>query len=344
MAATMRAAQLVGPGRALELTEVPRPVASPGEALVRVAACGFCHTDLHYLDHGVLTAKPPPVTLGHEISGTVEAVGTPLEEDRIGQRVLVPAVLPCGRCGFCRSGRENICPDLRMLGNHLDGGFAEFVRVPVRDLVPLPPEIDLERGAVIADALTTPYHAVVHRARVRSGEWVAVVGCGGVGINAVQFAAAAGANVLAVDLRAERLETARRLGAVETVDPAGVEDLGREVRRRTGGGVDVALEAVGTPKTVLAALSTLRRGGRLCVLGYSDLTVALPLNRLMFFEYEIVGSLGCRPVDYPRVIELVRRGRVQVDPVVTMRRPLAEVNAAADDLRQGRGLRTIIVP
>jgi len=328
MAATMRAAQLVGPGRALELTEVPRPVASPGEALVRVAACGFCHTDLHYLDHGVLTAKPPPVTLGHEISGTVEAVGTPLEEDRIGQRVLVPAVLPCGRCGFCRSGRENICPDLRMLGNHLDGGFAEFVRVPVRDLVPLPPEIDLERGAVIADALTTPYHAVVHRARVRSGEWVAVVGCGGVGINAVQFAAAAGANVLAVDLRAERLETARRLGAVETVDPAGVEDLGREVRRRTGGGVDVALEAVGTPKTVLAALSTLRRGGRLCVLGYSDLTVALPLNRLMFFEYEIVGSLG----------------RVQVDPVVTMRRPLAEVNAAADDLRQGRGLRTIIVP
>lgn len=344
MAATMRAAVFLGPGRPMEVVDVPRPDPAAGEARVRVAACGFCHTDLHYLDHGVGTAKPPPLILGHEISGTVEAVGAPRDAGRVGERVLAPAVLPCGACGYCRSGRENICPDLRMLGNHVDGGFAEYVIVPVRDLVRLPPGIDLRKGAVIADALTTPYHAVVHRARVRSGEWVAVVGCGGVGINAVQFAVAAGANVLAVDLRPEKLEVARRLGAAETLDPTGVADVGREVRRRTGGGADVALEAVGSPTTVLTALATLRRGGRLCVVGYSDASVALPLHRLMFFEYEIVGSLGCRPVDYPRVVEMVERGRVSLDAVVTGERGLDRIAEAAEELRQGRGLRTIIVP
>jgi alcohol dehydrogenase, propanol-preferring len=344
MGAAMRAAVFVGPGRPLEVRDVPRPEPLPGEALVRVAACGFCHTDLHYLDHGVPTAKPPPLVLGHEISGTVSEVGTPDDAAHVGRRILVPAVLPCGRCGYCRSGRENICPDLRMLGNHVDGGFAEYVRVPVRDLVPLPEGIDLARAAVIADALTTPYHAVVHRAKVRSGEWVAVVGCGGVGINAVQFAAAAGANVLAVDLRPEKLEVAHRLGAAEVLNPSEHPDVGREVRRRTGGGADVALEAVGTPATVLSALSMLRRGGRLCVVGYSDASVALPLHRLMFFEYTIVGSLGCRPVDYPRVVEMVRRGKIDLDAVVTGTLPLGRIGEAAENLRQGVGFRTLVTP
>ena len=344
MAASMRAAIFHGPGRPLVVEDRPVPVPRPGEARVRVAACGFCHTDLHYLDHGVPTAKRPPVVLGHEISGTVDDVGSPEDAERRGERVLVPAVLPCGNCSYCRSGRENICPELRMLGNHIDGGFAEYVVVPIRDLVHLPDEIDLRRGAVIADALTTPYHAVVHRARVRSGEWVAVLGCGGVGINAVQFAKAAGANVLAIDLRPEKLELARRLGAAEVLDPAGVADVGREVRRRVPGGVDVALEAVGTPATFLQALATLRRGGRLCVIGYSDASAPLPLNRLMFHEFEIVGSLGCRPVDYPKVVEMVRRGTVQLDAVVSGSRPLERITEAADELRGGRGLRTVVVP
>jgi len=171
-----------------------------------------------------------------------------------------------------------------------------------------------------------------------------VVGCGGVGINAVQFAAAAGANVIAVDLRAEKREAARRLGACEALDPAEHPDLGREVRKRSGGGADVALEVVGKPETVSLALSTLRRGGRLCVVGYSDSVAPIPLNRLMFFEYEIVGSLGCRPVDYPRVIEMVRAGKVNLDAVVTATLPLERIGEAAEDLRNGRGFRTLIVP
>lgn len=340
----MRAAVFHGSGRPLVLEEVPRPSPGPGDALVKVAACGFCHTDLHYLDHGVPTGKSPPLILGHEIAGVVEELGPGSAARSAGDRVLVPAVLPCGSCEYCRSGRENICPHLQMPGNHIDGGFAEYVRVPARDLVPLPADLDLARSAVIADALTTPYHAVVHRARVRSGDWVVVVGCGGVGINAVQFAVAAGGNVIAVDLRAEKRETARRLGACETLDPTEYPDLGREVRKRSGGGADVALEVVGTPETVTLALSTLRRGGRLCVVGYSDSVVPIPLHRLMFFEYAIVGSLGCRPVDYPRVIEMVRKGKVSLDAVITGTLPLDRIEEAAEDLRNAKGLRTLIVP
>lgn len=344
MPSTMRAAVFRRSGLPLTVEDVPRPVRAAGEVLVRVAACGFCHTDLHYLDHGVAPAKAPPLVLGHEISGIVAEVGDGDSVVHVGDRVLVPAILPCGSCGVCRSGRENICPSLRMPGNHFDGGFAEYVAVPSRALVPLPPEIDLQKGAVIADALTTPYHAVVHRAKVRAGEWVAVVGCGGVGINAVQFAAAAGAIVLAVDVKAEKLELARRLGASEVLNPSEFPDLGKEVRRRTGGGVDVAIEVVGKPETVELALSTLRRGGRLCVVGYSSSTMPLPLNRLMFFEYEITGSLGCRPVDYPRVVEMVRRGLVRLEPVITGSVPLDRVNEAAEDLRRGTGFRTLVVP
>lgn len=340
----MRAAIFQGSGRPLVVGEVPRPVPGPDDALVKVAACGFCHTDLHYLDHAVPTAKGPPLILGHEISGVVEELGPGSSVRSIGDRVLVPSVLPCRNCEYCRSGRGNICPYLQMPGNHIDGGFAEYVRVPARDLVPLPSDLNLAASAVIADALTTPYHAVVRRARVQSGDWVVVVGCGGVGINAVQFAAAVGASVIAVDLRAEKREAALRLGACEALDPREWPDLGREVRKRSEGGADVALEVVGTPETVTLALSTLRRGGRLCVVGYSDSVVPIPLNRLMFFEYEIVGSLGCRPVDYPRVIEMVRKGMVSLDAVVTATLPLDRIGEAAEDLRAGKGLRTLIVP
>lgn len=340
----MRAAVLeVGQPR-LRVGEWPRPVAGPGEVVVEVAGCGFCHTDLHYLDHGVATAKKPPLVLGHEISGRVAEVGVGVDAGRIGARVLLPAVLPCGRCAFCRSGRGNICPEMGMFGNHRDGGFAEFVTAPAEWLVDLPESIDLVRGAVIADALSTPYHAIVHRAAVREGEWVVVIGCGGVGINAVQFAHLAGAHVLAVDLSEAKLGVARRLGADETLNPSNSADFGRAVRSLVPGGADVVVEAVGSPRTIEMAFAALRRGGRVCLIGYSDRPAEIPVHKVMFLEYSLVGSLGCRPVDYPRIVDLVRRGRVQLDPVVTGTVPLDRIEEAADALRRGEGLRTVVVP
>src|SRR6266545_3910311 len=169
LSTTMLAAVFSGPGRALEMMTIARPDPGPGEVLVRVSACGLCHSDLHYLDHGVPTFKTPPLVLGHEISGTVLRVGAGVDAAIVGTSVLLAPVTTCGVCVACRTGRENICASQRMLGNSVDGGFAEFVTAPARDAFPIPPEVPVEEACIIADALTTAFHAVTRRARHRGG-------------------------------------------------------------------------------------------------------------------------------------------------------------------------------
>jgi 6-hydroxycyclohex-1-ene-1-carbonyl-CoA dehydrogenase len=340
----MRAAVFEGPGRPLVLTEVPTPAVGPDEILVRVAACGICHTDLHYIDHNVPTFKAPPLILGHETSGTVAAVGAEVEGFRPGDRVLLPAVLTCGRCAQCRRGRENICERMVMFGNHVDGAFAEFVAAPAKDVFPVPEEIPLDEAAIIADAMSTPFHAVTVRGRVRPGDWVVVYGCGGVGLNLVQIAAAACARVIAVDLVEEKLALAASLGAQETINARALAQPSKVVKQLTDGGADIAFEAVGVPGTVATAFDSLRRGGRLVLVGYSQTPAELNAAKTMFFEMEIVGSLGCRPVDYPRLIALVSAGRLQLTPLISHRLPLAEINQGLDLLRQGRSVRSIVLP
>jgi alcohol dehydrogenase, propanol-preferring len=339
----MRAAVFFEPSAPLHVTDWPDPELDPGEVLVRVAACGLCHTDLHYIDHGVKTGKRPPLILGHEATGTIVAVGRDAGPLETGARVLLPAVLPCGRCSLCRAGRENICEHLRMFGNDIDGAFAEYVKAPAKDVFVLPDEIPLVEGCIIADAVTTPYHAVTRRAEVRPGDAVVVYGCGGVGLNVVQFARLAGGTVIAVDTSDEKLEYARRLGASVALNPQQAPGGVAKAVRKLTGGADIAIEAIGNPVTMQEAFATLRSGGRLVVVGYSDHDVGLGAGRLMYREMEVRGSLGCRPVDYPRVIELVRQGRVQVAPLVTARFSLEEINAGLDTLRAGRGIRSIVV-
>ena len=251
----MKAAVFVGPHQPLLVQDLPTPAPAVGEILVRVAACGVCHTDLHYIDHGTPTFTPPPLILGHEISGTVEALGDGVAGWKVGDRVLLPAVYGCGQCRMCREGRENICENMVMFCNHVDGGYAEYVLAPAKAAIPLPEGIPLIEGAIIADATTTPYHAVVRRGRVQAGDAVAVFGCGGIGLNLVQIAAAVGAQVIAVDLLDHKLEMARTLGAAATLNPNVVDRVDKEVRRLTAGGVDVAFEAIGNPATQEQALA-----------------------------------------------------------------------------------------
>ncbi len=340
----MKAAVLRSANGALEVMEVPTPSPGPGEVLVRVVGCGMCHTDLHYLDHGVKTFKEPPIILGHEAAGTVEKLGDGSADVAEGDRVLIPAVLSCGTCRYCRRGRENICDNLVMLGNNMDGAYAEFVVVPASQLISVPASIPLERASIIADAVSTPYHAVKHRGRVQAGDIVAVVGCGGVGLNVVQCATLAGARVIAIDVSEQRLDIARTLGAVETVNPNEVERIDKHVRKLTDGGVDVAFEAIGNPKTMRAAYSLLRRGGRLCVIGYSADEVTLSAAKLMYFELEVVGSLGCGAGEYPEIIGLVEAGRLRLDMIVSGCIPLDDINDGFDRLRRGEGVRWVVTP
>lgn len=340
----MRAAVFHGPGTGLKIEDIPTPEAGDGQVLVKVAACGACHTDLHYIEHGVPTFKKPPIVLGHEASGTVAALGAGVAHLKEGQHVLIPAVLTCGHCPMCRMGRENICRNMTMLGNHLDGAYAQFVVVPAKDVLDLPESIPLPEASIIADALSTPFHAVRNRARVRPGETVVVFGCGGVGINAVQLASVAGASVIAVDLAERKLEWAREFGAVETINASRVERVSKEVKRLTGGGADVVMEVIGNPRTIEEALDCVRIGGRVCVVGFASEPSSIVAGKIMFKEIEVVGSLGCRPVDYVPLIRMVERGRIDVKRLVTHRFSLDEIERAFEVMKEGVSLRSIVVP
>lgn len=340
----MKAAIFRGAHQPLELEEVPTPAPERGEVLVKVAACGVCHTDLHFIDHGVPTFKKPPLILGHEISGTVAGLGASADGWKEGDRVLLPAVYGCGRCRMCRLGRENVCENLVFFGSSVDGGYAEYVLAPAQALLALPAEIPLIEGAIIADATTTPFHAVVNRGRVQAGDVVVVIGCGGIGLNCVQIAAAVGAQVIAVDIADHKLEWARKLGARVTLNPRAVERPDKELRALTGGGADVAFECIGNPATQEQAFNAVRAGGRFVVVGSSDKPLALNIGKVMFREIEIIGSLGCRTVDYPRVLALAAQGKIKVAELVTARFALDDINAAFDTLRRGEGIRSVIVP
>ena len=342
----MKAAVYYGSNQPLKIEEVPVPEIGADEVLVKVAACGICHTDLHYLDHGVPTFKKPPMILGHEPSGHIAGCGANVKNVKEGDRVLLPAVYACGTCSFCRTGRENICNTMIMFGNNVDGAYAEYVKAPAKDVFILPKEIPLEEGSIIADAVSTPYHAVKNRAEVKPGDTVVVYGCGGVGVNVVQVAAACGATVIAVDISEAKLEWARKMGASYTINPSKEENAGKTIRKLTDGGADIAIEAIGNPKTIEAAFGTLRKGGRLVVIGYTNEAITLPASKIMYFEMEVRGSLGCRPVDYPRLIEMVRIGKIRVKELVTHRFPLDEIEKAFDLLRSHdeTALRSIVLP
>jgi len=340
----MRAAIFHGAHQPLTVEEAPTPTPQAGEILVKVAACGVCHTDLHYIDHDVPTFKKPPMILGHETSGTVAAISAGVTQWKEGDRLLLPAVYGCGYCRMCRTGRENICENMVMFGSHVDGAYAEYLVSPAKAAIPLPPEIPLVEGAIIADATTTPFHAVVNRGRVQPGDSVVVIGCGGIGLNCVQIAAAVGGQVIAVDIADHKLEWARKLGAKATVNPKAVERPDKELRKLTGGGADVAFECIGNPMTQEQALGCVRTGGRFVVVGSSDKPMSLNTGRVMFRELEIIGSLGCRGVDYPRVLDLVQQGKIKVAELVTAKFPLDQINEAFDTLRRGEGIRSVIVP
>ena len=340
----MKAAVLHGDGAGLKIEDVPVPTITDDQILVKVAACGVCHTDLHYIEHGVPTFKKPPVVLGHEASGVVEEAGAAVGNVKKGDPVLIPAVLTCGACVFCRMGRENICKGMKMLGNHLDGAYAEYVAVPAKDVLKLPDSIPLQEASIIADAISTPYHAVKNRAQVRPGDTVVIFGCGGVGINAVQLASVAGGYVIAVDINDRKLEWATEFGAAKTINASKVERVSKEVKKLTGGGADIAMEVIGNPRTIEEAFECVRIGGRLCVVGYTHEAISIIAGKIMFKEIEVVGSLGCRPLDYVPLIRMVEQGRIELKRLVTHRFPLEELDKAFEVMKEGASLRSIVIP
>jgi Zn-dependent alcohol dehydrogenase len=317
--------------------------------LVRVAGCGLCHTDLHYIDHGVKTFKPPPLILGHEAAGVVAELGPGVTGRAVGDRVLIPSVLGCGQCDYCRQGRENLCSQMVMLGNNIDGAYAELVVVPAKDLLLVPEELPLERACVIADALSTPFHAVRRRAKVRLGESVVVVGCGGVGLNVVQGAKLAGAKtIIACDLLDNKLEYAREFGATHTIN-ATSQNVVEQVRALTGGrGADYAFDAIGGEATTLQIIDAIRPGGTAVIVGMAAMNVRAPITPYMMAlqEKTLRGTMygSVRPnIDFPRLVDLYLDGRLKIDQLVSRTYKLAEINEGFAALRSGQVARGVVV-
>ena len=335
----MKAAIFKESNKQLYIEEIPVPEINTGEILIKVVACGVCHTDLHYIDHGVPTFKMPPLVLGHEASGIVEIGGAIFSK---GQRVLIPAVLTCGKCKACLEGRENVCKNMIMPGNSIDGAFAQYIKVPEKDIILMPDEITLEEGCIIADAISTPYHAVVNRAKVKLSERVLVMGCGGVGINVVQIAVLQGTEVIACDIDDNKLEIALELGAKHAFNPE--KTSVKDFLKQNGGFVDVAFEVIGKPETIESAYKSLGLTGRLCVIGYTNQNISINPAKIMFYEQEIIGSVGCRPTDYYKILDLIKEGKIRLDKLIANKYELVDINKALDELRATQVLRNIILP
>ncbi len=329
-----------------------------GEVLIEVAGCGVCHTDLGFYYDGVPTRHALPLCLGHEISGKVIATGAGAEtwRDRL---VIVPAVLPCGECIACKAGRGSICPKQIFPGNDVHGGFASHVRVPARGLCPVPDlglaarnPLGLEPWmlAVIADAVTTPYQAIL-RSGLARGDLAVFVGAGGVGGFGVQIAHALGAQVVALDVSQERLTLAGEHGAALTLRPDQLEfkDLRKQLKafaQQQGipGFRWRIFETSGTPRGQETAFGLLEHGAYLSVVGFTPEKVTLRLSNLMAFDATVQGNWGCLPEHYPAVLDLVLAGKVAIEPFIT-RRPLASINEVFGDLHARKiNQRVVLVP
>ena len=317
VSATMRAAVLDAPGQPLRVETIPRPEPRDGEVLVRVHGCGVCHTDLHVMKGEV--PFPTPCVLGHEIAGVVEEVGSGVRACAPGDRVVSAFIMPCGRCRHCVRGRDDLCETFfalnRLRGTLYDGtsrlrradgsslamysmaGLAEYAVVPATDVFAVPDSLDLPSAAVLGCAVFTAYGAVAHSAAVRPGDRVAVVAAGGVGLNIIAMARVFGARqVIAVDVAAEKLATARSLGATDVVDASAEEPVARVRELTDGEGVTVAFEALGRPQTVQQAFKMACDGGTVVVVGIGAGKAAaeIEITHMVRREIRLVGSFGAR--------------------------------------------------
>jgi alcohol dehydrogenase len=305
------------------LREVADPAPSDAGVVVAVEATGLCRSDWHgWAGHD------PDITLphvpGHELAGTVVAVGPAVRGWAQGARVTVPFVCGCGRCTWCRSGQAQVCPAQTQPGFTHWGSFAELVALHDADanLVGLPDGLSAEDAASLGCRFATSYRALVGRARVQPGETVCVVGCGGVGLSAVMIAAALGARVVAVDVSGPALRLARELGADALVDATGTGDVPAAVTELTGGGADVAVDAVGSAGTCADAILSLRRRGRHVQVGLLPAALGrtpLPMDRVIGYELDLLGSHGMAAADYPALIAMVADGQLAPGRLVTRR-------------------------
>ncbi|WP_394739585.1 zinc-dependent alcohol dehydrogenase family protein [Natronococcus roseus] len=333
----MRAAVLEAYGEPLSIESVEDPEPEPHGVVVDVEACGICRSDWHaWQGHGEWADDQVPIgqILGHEPAGTVARVGDRVSRFEPGDRVAIPFNLGEGSCPQCRNGHGNVCEDGYALGfeETVPGAFAEQVGVPHADFnaVALPDGVSTTEAAALGCRYVTAFHALAHRADLEAGDWVAVHGCGGLGLAAVQIAAALGANVAAVDIREDPLELATELGADATVTAGNGVDVPAEIESATDGGAHVSVDALGRAETCRNSVDCLRTRGTHVQIGLTTDAergeVSLPIDEITRWDVTVVGSRGMPPSRYDELLRLIASGRLEPDALVTREVGLEDVS------------------
>lgn len=334
-----------------QLVEKPMPELKEDEALIRIAGCGVCHTDLSFWHFGVPTKHPLPLTLGHEISGKIIAGGT---EQWLEKKVIIPAVLPCGECELCRRGRGNMCRNQLMPGNDFHGGFASHIVVPYRFLCPVPENVldkyPLKMLSVIADAITTPYQ-VLKKSELEPGDFAICIGVGGVGIYGGLLAKIMGAKVLALDIDDTKLNIAKENGIDATLN---IKDM--SIKEIKGKVKEIAKE-IGAPKYMwkILELSGTKQGqelgfallnfaGTLSIVGFTLDKLEVRLSNLMAFDAKVIGTWGCRPELYSDVVEFIAQDKLKIDNFIQTF-PMSQINEVFQNtLSHKYNKRSVLVP
>ena len=342
--------KMTEPKGEFQLSESSFPELNENEVLVKVAGCGVCHTDLSFWHYGVKTKHELPLTLGHEISGTVVAGPS----GWLNKNVIIPAVLPCGECELCKKGRGNICQNQLMPGNDFDGGFASHIKVPAAFLCPVPDEVlqkySLEKLAVIADAVTTPYQ-VIKKSELQGGDFAIVIGTGGIGIYGVLLSKIFGAKVLAIDISDEKLKVAESNGAdailnVGELDIKTIKSKVREVSIQLGASPNCwkIFEMSGTKAGQELGFNLLTFASTLSIVGFTMDKLEVRLSNLMAFDAELIGTWGCKPELYPEVVDLVAKDKLKIDQFVQTF-PLSKINEVfKNTLEHKYTKRSVLVP
>ena len=319
-------------GAAPEIRTLPDPTPTNAGVVISVKATGLCRSDWHgWMGHDP-DIKLPHVP-GHELAGTIAAVGRDVRRFKVGDRVTVPFVSGCGHCMECRSGNQQVCEEQFQPGFTHWGSFAEYVAIDYADqnLVHLPEEISYETAASLGCRFATSFRAVVDQGRLQGGEWLAVHGCGGVGLSSIMIGAALGANVVAIDIAEDKLELAKALGASVTIDSRSVADVSEAVREVTGGGAHVSVDALGHPQTCCNSILNLRRRGRHVQVGLmlaDHATPAIPMARVIAHELEIYGSHGMQSWRYDAMLRMILSGKLSPDRLIGRRITLSEAAPA----------------
>jgi L-iditol 2-dehydrogenase len=344
----MKALLLTAPSH-LEFTDVPDPTPAEDEVVLRIRACGICGSDIHGWD-GSSGRRRPPLIMGHEAAGEIVSVGPRVERWRVGDRVTFDSTIWCGQCEYCRSGQVNLCDNRRVVGvapaeYRQHGAFAEMLSLPARILYALPDTLTFEQAAMI-EPVSIAVHAI-QRVKIATSDTVVVVGAGMIGLFVIQALRWAGAKqIIAVDLAENRLTLARELGATHTLKSDAC-DVAAEVLKLTGGrGADAAFEVVGISATLNVALATLRRGGHAVLVGNLAPKTDFPLQAVVTRELTIHGTCGSSG-EYPVCLDLIARGIIRVEPIISAVSPLAsgaEWFARLSGKEGGRHMKVILTP